>query len=87
LKPENILLTSLQAQFEIKLIDFGLAQYCEPDELIFKALGTAQYMAPEVLIGKGYGIECDLWSIGVILYFLLSGMFPFKASDKSLLYQ
>jgi calcium-dependent protein kinase len=44
--------------------------------------GTPHYMAPEVLNGK-YGLECDMWSMGVIIYILLSGYLPFTGDNRS----
>ena len=48
-------------------------------------VGTPYYLAPEILTGS-YGKECDIWSLGVVTYFLLSGRQPFESDDlKSLL--
>ena len=72
----------------IKLIDFGLSQFCcghsaEKCQL-HETMGTLTYMAPEVINGN-YDKRCDLWSIGVIAYRLLSGKFPFFGTeDKDL---
>jgi calcium-dependent protein kinase len=65
---------------EIKIIDFGLSKLYDgkavrSDQIV----GTPYYVAPEVLNGK-YGLECDCWSIGVILYILLSGFLPFSGT-------
>lgn len=84
LKPENILLDSKQGDI-IKLIDFGTSQVFQSDMKMEMVLGTAYYIAPEVLTGK-YTEKCDLWSIGVILYILLSGEPPFFGkSDKEII--
>lgn len=77
LKPENCLLMSKQPNSDVKIIDFGLAQRLEADELMHSLEGTPYYIAPEVLEGS-YGKEVDCWSMGVILYIMLSGTPPFN---------
>jgi calcium-dependent protein kinase len=74
LKPENIMLTDNNN--ELKIIDFGVAKKSKQISELETIVGTPYYLAPEVLQGD-YGYECDCWSIGVILYVLLSGYLPF----------
>ncbi|KAL3628246.1 Calcium-dependent protein kinase 25 [Castilleja foliolosa] len=76
LKPENFLFVDEGADSELKMIDFGLSVFFKPGELFGEAVGSPEYMAPEV-IDDIYGPEADIWSAGVILYVLLSGMLPF----------
>jgi calcium-dependent protein kinase len=82
IKPENILYKSKEANSEIKLIDFGLSYKFGEAEEMHTIVGTSYYVAPEVL-EKRYGMECDIWSLGVILYLLLAGKPPFAGSDKN----
>lgn len=64
---------------EIKLVDFGLALQtkCKVKELA----GTGYYMGPGVIKRK-YGKECDLWAIGVTLYYLIEDRYPFLGKSK-----
>lgn len=82
LKPENILLATKASSSPIKLADFGLATYIEPGQSLLGTVGSPFYIAPEVLAG-GYNQAADVWSAGVILYILLSGMPPFWGNTKS----
>lgn len=82
LKPENILLVSKSLLSPIKLADFGLATYTRPRQKLHGTVGSPFYIAPEVLAG-GYNQAADVWSAGVILYILLSGMPPFWGKTKS----
>ncbi|PSS33121.1 Calcium-dependent protein kinase [Actinidia chinensis var. chinensis] len=82
LKPENILLATKASSSPIKLADFGLATYIKPGQNLNGTVGSPFYIAPEVLTG-GYNQAADVWSAGVILYILLSGMPPFWGKTKS----
>jgi tRNA A-37 threonylcarbamoyl transferase component Bud32 len=72
LKPENILLEfdSFKEIKKIKLIDFGFATFYAKDDLPCLSCGTLNYAAPEVLVGEEYDESSDLFSCGVILYFM-----------------
>lgn len=76
LKPENILFTKSGT---VKLGDFGLARVMEGTKE-FSRVGTPYYLAPEVIFGH-YNKRCDLWSLGVVLYYALLGTLPFKGED------
>ncbi|KAK9291606.1 hypothetical protein L1049_019555 [Liquidambar formosana] len=82
LKPENILLATKASSSPIKLADFGLATYIKPGQNLRGTVGSPFYIAPDVLAG-GYNQAADVWSAGVILYILLSGMPPFWGKTKS----
>jgi serine/threonine protein kinase len=65
-----------------KIIDFGLATIIMPNENRTEGFGTIAYCSPEIILRKPYNVATDLWSMGVVYYVLLSGFFPFMASDK-----
>ncbi|KAL9399795.1 hypothetical protein Peur_008756 [Populus x canadensis] len=76
LKPENFLFVSQEEESPLKTIDFGLSVFFRPGETFTDIVGSPYYVAPEVL-RKLYGPKCDVWSAGVIIYILLSGVPPF----------
>ena len=80
IKPENFLYASKEADAEIKLIDFGLSRYAEPNQTLSSQVGTPYYIAPEIVHGK-YDCRCDNWSLGVMMYILLCGHPPFNAEN------
>lgn len=85
LKPENFLLTKEVedvADAHIKVIDFGFATRFQPGDFMSTRACTNNYVAPEVLEGK-YTEACDVWSLGVIIYVLLSGQKPFWGASES----
>ena len=79
LKPENFMFETCR-KVNLKMIDFGLSVKFSDNKGMKTPMdtivGTPYYMAPEVLRGS-YGPECDVWSVGVIMYVLLSGVYPF----------
>ncbi|ESQ48975.1 hypothetical protein EUTSA_v10020268mg [Eutrema salsugineum] len=81
LKPENFLFVSKEEDSLLKTIDFGLSMFFKPDEVFTDVVGSPYYVAPEVL-RKRYGPESDVWSAGVIVYILLSGVPPFWAETE-----
>ena len=81
IKPENILFSVKGDNSPIKLIDLGLSiRHGIGQKPLTNMLGTAYYMAPEVINGS-YDRSCDLWSVGIIAYILLSGRPPFNGPD------
>ena len=82
IKPENIMITNREANglLHVKLIDFGTAKIFEEGNKQKAIVGSSYYIAPEVIRGK-YGEECDLWSVGVIMYLMLVGFPPFNGDE------
>ena len=78
IKPENIMIERKDASglIHVKLIDFGVAKIFRKNVINRTFAGSHTYMAPEVITAD-YNEACDLWSIGVILYILLTGILPF----------
>ena len=68
---------------EVKFIDFGLAkQTAKTNQKLHTVAGTPYFISPEVLNGN-YGKECDLWSLGVVLYLLITGKYPFDGNSRA----
>ncbi|CBJ27498.1 Ca2+/calmodulin-dependent protein kinase, EF-Hand protein superfamily [Ectocarpus siliculosus] len=76
LKLENWLMQTPGDTTAVKLIDFGLSKHFTLDQNMQQAVGSTYYVAPEVLQGS-YGPKCDMWSMGVIAYMMVSGAPPF----------
>ncbi len=79
LKSENLL---LDVNMNIKLADFGFSNYFDLINPMKTFCGSAPYAAPEVFCGKKYyGPEVDIWSLGVILYVLITATLPFDSDN------
>lgn len=95
LKLENIMVKSSfiddnnEMNLNIKVTDFGLAvkKHGGSEAMLQTTCGTPMYMAPEVINAHDYSQQCDIWSIGVIMYILLCGEPPFMASSEEKLFE
>jgi calcium-dependent protein kinase len=81
LKLENFVY-DMQGGNTLKMIDFGFSKHVNRRGRMNTSCGTLAYVAPEVL-NRCYTSQCDLWSLGVIVFILLSGKMPFKGSSKT----
>ncbi|XP_066587199.1 ribosomal protein S6 kinase beta-1-like [Prorops nasuta] len=80
LKPENIL---LDAEGHVKLTDFGLCkEHIKEGVVTHTFCGTIEYMAPEILTRSGHGKAVDWWSLGALMFDMLTGMPPFTGEDR-----
>lgn len=76
IKPDNILLNSNSPNAILKISDFGLSKLISVDSMK-TVCGTQLYVAPEVLMGGNYTNKVDIWSMGCLLFAMLSGSVPF----------
>jgi len=84
LKPENVL---LDHEGHIKLTDFGLAKNLGTKKGTTNSFcGTADYVAPEIIRGEFYDTSADIWSLGVLIYQMLTGHVPYEEEDREKLY-
>ena len=82
LKPSNILVTNEGA---VKVLDFGISEYRGGLDHPGVILGSVAYMAPEVIEGGRPGEASDLYSLGTVMYEMLSGRHPFSCADRAAL--
>lgn len=81
LKPDNIMIDNTG---RIKVIDFGLSAQVKPGQRLSYHCGTFPFAAPELLLGRLYeGPKIDVWTLGVVLYLMVTGRIPFDAPNLS----
>lgn len=77
IKPDNIMMTDTSPSAKLKIMDFGLSKLMHYGEKVVDGFGTLSFVAPEVLQRKPYDFKVDVWSLGVTIFYLLSGDLPF----------
>ena len=83
LKPDNLLMYYSNGVYEIKVTDFGLGKILSPNEKTSEPFGSLVYSAPEILKRELYTYEPDVWSIGMMIYFILLNNDPFVRFMKT----
>lgn len=81
IKPENLIFDN---NGRVKLADFGWSNVLNENKLRQTYCGTLDYLAPEMIQETGHDVQLDIWSLGVLIYELLTGRAPFAPTDKTL---
>lgn len=84
IKLENIMIDP--DSLHVKLVDFGFSRFFYEGEILKTQVGTPYYISPQILKGQ-YGKECDIWSLGILWYVLLTGFPPFKSNNLNEIYK
>jgi calcium/calmodulin-dependent protein kinase I len=87
MKPKNLLLMSEDNDSYIKLADFGFAARCHSEKSLTKQCGTPFFVSPEILMRQPYDQQSDMWSVGCIIFLLLSGNLPFMGRSQKELFK
>ena len=84
IKMENILIGEAS---DVKLIDFGFSIAIDTNQKLSIFCGTPSYMAPEIVNREPYSFGADIWALGVLIYRIIKGEFPFKGCDDKQLFR
>jgi len=86
IKPENVMVKSTQTGLQVKIIDFGIAAEVSTLASLQRPAGTNYYLAPEV-INNSYDCKADIWSLGILLLFLINKELPFRSTSQRNIFQ
>lgn len=81
IKLENVI---VDEKYNVSLIDFGFADHLK--ETMTERLGSPVYCSPEIICGRPYGLATDIWSLGVLIYYLLQKKFPFEGETIEIVF-
>ena len=84
LKPDNIMIIPKTGDNDIiiKIMDFGFSKIVSNEEKLMEGFGTLYYAAPELIQNLPYNLEIDVWYLGVIIYYIFTGCYPFKGKTE-----
>ena len=84
LKPDNIMIITKKEDNNIiiKIMDFGFSKIVSKEEKLMEGLGTLYYASPELIQNLPYNLEVDIWSLGVIIYYMFTGCYPFSGKNE-----
>lgn len=85
IKPANVLMIS-KKKMELKLTDFGFSK-CIEDGKMHEVMGSPYYMSPEVIDKRELTTQTDVWSVGVVLFYIATGDMPFNANNRDSLFE
>ena len=82
LKPENIMITIMNSEIKVVIMDFGLSKIVSNEEKLNEGFGTLYYAAPELIQNLPYNKEIDIWSLGIILFYIFTSCYPFMGKEE-----
>merc|ERR1711915_116304 len=84
LKPENLMVDN---NGYVRLVDLGFAKLVPPGHKTWTFCGTPEYIPPEIISNTGHNVSADYWSLGILIFELLSKRTPFRAKDDMAIYE
>lgn len=84
LKPENLMVDN---NGYVRLVDLGFAKKVPPGHKTWTFCGTPEYIPPEIISNTGHSVAADYWSLGILIFELLSKRTPFRAKDDLAIYE